>query len=81
MPTEIHPPDDAGHLRIAPRADRQLRKDGQLLLRRNDACAHIPVPRHAVGDGVISDPAICSRIADVVRTLGDYVTASGRAPA
>jgi chromate reductase len=35
-----------------------------------DACVHIPVPRQAVGDdGLIDDPRLRARIADVLTTL------------
>ena len=35
-----------------------------------DACVHIPVPRQAVGDdGLIADPRLRARIADVLATL------------
>lgn len=34
-----------------------------------DACAHIPLTRDAVQDGIVTDPAIRSRIGDVVRRL------------
>ena len=35
-----------------------------------DACVHIPVPRQAVGDdGLIGEPRLRARIADVLTTL------------
>jgi NAD(P)H-dependent FMN reductase len=34
------------------------------------ACAHVPVPRQAVGDdGLIADPLLCARVADALATL------------
>lgn len=44
-----------------------------------DACAHIPVPRAAVGpDGLIADPAIRERVA---RALADLARHAGAEPA
>jgi chromate reductase, NAD(P)H dehydrogenase (quinone) len=35
-----------------------------------EACAHVPVPRHAVGeDGLIADPQLRERIAGALRAL------------
>ena len=48
-----------------------------------EACAHIPVARSAVGsDGLMADEVICRQIADVLRTLasgfGKHVQPSGQ---
>jgi chromate reductase len=34
-----------------------------------EACARIPIPRDAVSDGVVQDPDLRNRIADVVAKL------------
>ncbi len=39
------------------------------------ACQRIPIPRDAVGpDGLVTDPDVRARLADVVRTIVDQVT-------
>jgi chromate reductase, NAD(P)H dehydrogenase (quinone) len=38
------------------------------------ACRHIPVPRSSIGpDGLVADPGIRERVADVLRSLAEHV--------
>jgi chromate reductase len=40
------------------------------------ACSHIPVPRQSIGpDGLVDDPAIRTRVVDVLRSLAEHVAA------
>jgi len=43
------------------------------------ACRHVPVPRSSIGpDGLVGDPEIRERVADVLRSLAEHVRARRR---